>query len=109
VIEFEHVQVESRAELRAWLQVNHTRTESIWLVMFKKQVNDKHIPWSDVVEEALCFGWIDSLPRKLDADSTMLLLSPRRPGSPWSRLNKQRVEKLLAGNLKVYLNPYPRS
>jgi uncharacterized protein YdeI (YjbR/CyaY-like superfamily) len=97
--EFERVQVISRAELRAWLEVNHSRSESIWLVTFKKHVADKYVPWDDVVEEALCFGWIDSLPRKLDADRTMLLLSPRRPGSPWSRLNKQRVEKLLAADL----------
>jgi uncharacterized protein YdeI (YjbR/CyaY-like superfamily) len=97
--DFERVQVESGAELRAWLEANHTRTQSIWLVIFKKHVADKHIPWAEVVEEALCFGWIDSLPRKLDADRMMLMLSPRRPGSPWSRLNKQRVERLIAANL----------
>ena len=97
--DFEHVQVESRAELRAWLQANHTQTESIWLVTFKKHVPDKYVSWDDVVEEALSFGWIDSRTRKLDADRTMLRLSPRRPGSPWSRLSKQRVDKLLAANL----------
>jgi uncharacterized protein YdeI (YjbR/CyaY-like superfamily) len=63
--------------------------------MYKKHVTDKYVSWDEVVEEALCFGWIDSLPRKLDADRSMLLLSPRRPGCPWSRLNKQRVGKLL--------------
>ena len=93
--ERDQVQVESRAELRAWLESNCMRSEGIWLTMFKKHVHDKHVSWGEVVEEALCFGWIDSLPRKLDADRSMLLLSPRRPGSPWSRLNKQRVEKLL--------------
>jgi uncharacterized protein YdeI (YjbR/CyaY-like superfamily) len=94
----ERVQVESRAELRAWLENNHARSEGIWLVTFKKQVPDRHVSWDEVVEEALCFGWIDSLPRKLDTDRSILLLSPRRPRSPWSRLNKQRVEKLLAAN-----------
>jgi uncharacterized protein YdeI (YjbR/CyaY-like superfamily) len=98
VKEFERVQVTSRAGLRNWLDANHARSESVWLVTFKKHVVDKHVPWDEIVEEALCFGWIDSLPRKLDQDRTMLLLSPRRPGSPWSRLNKQRVEKLLAAN-----------
>ena len=98
MMEFERVQVESRPELRGWLQANYHRTESVWLVTFKKHVTSKHVPWDDVVEEALCFGWIDSLPRKLDADRMMLLLSPRRRGSPWSRLNKQRIEKLLAAN-----------
>lgn len=97
--EFERVQVENRAELRTWLQENYTRTESIWLVSYKKHVANKYISWDDIVEEALCFGWIDSLPRKLDADRTMLLLSPRRPKSPWSRINKQRIEKLLAAKL----------
>jgi uncharacterized protein YdeI (YjbR/CyaY-like superfamily) len=92
----EQVHVESRAELRAWLESNYARSEGIWLVTFKKHVAGKHVSWDEVVEEVLCFGWIDSLPRKLDADRTMLLLSPRRPRSPWSRLNKQRVEKLVA-------------
>ena len=99
--EFERVQIESRAELRAWLEANHRREESIWLVTFKKQVAEKYVPWDDVVEEALCFGWIDSLPRKLDRERTMLLMSPRRPGSPWSGLNKRRVEKLLAEGLMM--------
>ncbi|MFN2198397.1 MAG: YdeI/OmpD-associated family protein [Anaerolineales bacterium] len=96
---FERVQVESRAELRAWLEANHTRTESVWLVTYKKHVPEKYISWDEVVEEALCFGWIDSLPRKLDAERSMLLLSPRRAGSPWSRLNKQRVAKLQEAGL----------
>lgn len=94
--EFEQVQVESRAELRTWLQSNHMRTESIWLVTYKKHVPDKYVSWDEIVREALCFGWIDSLPRKLDADRSMLLLSPRRPGSPWSGRNKRHIEELLA-------------
>lgn len=97
--EFERVQIENRAELRAWLQANHARSESIWLVSYKKHVPDKYVSWDEIVEEALCFGWIDSLPRKLDANRSMLLLSPRRPASPWSRLNKQRVERLLVAGL----------
>lgn len=94
--DFERVQVESTAELRAWLADNYSRTESIWLVTYKKNVPEKYVSWDEVVEEALCFGWIDSLPRKLDADRTMVLLSPRRAGNPWSGLNKRRVEKLSA-------------
>jgi uncharacterized protein YdeI (YjbR/CyaY-like superfamily) len=101
MVDFERVQVESRADLRAWFHENYKRTESIWLVTFRVHVTGKYVSWDEVVEEALCFGWIDSLPRKLDADRTMLLLSPRRPGSPWSRLNKQRVEKLIAANLML--------
>lgn len=90
------VEVASRAELRAWLQRNHTRTTSIWLVTWKKAAGARHVPYSDVVDEALCFGWIDSLPRKLDTDRTMLRLSPRKPGSAWSAVNKTKIERLLA-------------
>ena len=97
--EFEQVQIKSRGDLRTWLQANHTRTESIWLVSHKKHVFDKYVSWDEIVEEAICFGWIDSLPRKLDDNRSMLLLSPRRKGSPWSRLNKNRVNKLLQQNL----------
>ena len=97
--EFEHVQIESRAELRAWLEAHHTQTEGIWLVKFKKHVPDKYVSWEAIVQEALCFGWIDSRTRKLDDDRTLFLLSPRRPGSPWSRKNKQHVEKMLAAGL----------
>ena len=90
------VEVASRAELHAWLQGNHTRTTSIWLVTWKKAAGARHVPYSDVVDEALCFGWIDSLPRKLDADRTMVRLSPRKPGSAWSAVNKTKIERLLA-------------
>lgn len=99
--QFEQVQVESRAAWRAWLAANHTQTDGIWLVTFKKQVADKYLPYDDIVEEALCFGWIDSLPRKLDEDRTMLFLSPRRPKSPWSGLNKRRIEKIMAEGLMM--------
>lgn len=93
--DFQKVHIDGRVTLRQWLSENHTQEESIWLVLYKKHVPDKYTSWDDVVEEALCFGWIDSLPRKFDDDRFMLMLSPRRAGSIWSRLNKQRVEKLL--------------
>lgn len=89
------VEVASRTELRAWLQSNHTRTTSIWLVTWKKAAGARHAPYSDVVDEALCFGWIDSLPRKLDADRTMVRLSPRKPRSAWSAVNRTKIERLL--------------
>ncbi|MEM9482626.1 MAG: YdeI/OmpD-associated family protein [Cyanobacteria bacterium P01_F01_bin.116] len=93
--QFEQVEVTSRAEWRTWLTNNHTQTDSIWLVTYKKHTGSRYLPYDAIVEEALCFGWIDSLPRKLDSDRTMLLLSPRRPKSPWSKLNKDRVTKML--------------
>ncbi|NEQ51370.1 MAG: hypothetical protein F6K11_14725 [Leptolyngbya sp. SIO3F4] len=97
--QFEQVEVTSREQWRTWLANNHIQTDSIWLVTYKKHTGSRYLPYDDIVEEALCFGWIDSLPRKLDDDRTMLLLSPRRPKSPWSKLNKDRVTKMLAQNL----------
>jgi uncharacterized protein YdeI (YjbR/CyaY-like superfamily) len=99
--EFEQVQVQSRAELRQWLEANHARTESIWLISYKKNVPEKYVRYDEIVEEALCFGWIDGLQHKLDAERSMQLLSPRRPGSGWSGLNKRRIEKLLAEGLMM--------
>lgn len=93
---FEHVTVRTRAQWRAWLAKHHTQTESIWLIRFKKASGEPALSWDDTVDEALCFGWIDSAVRKLDDARTMLLMSPRRPGSNWSAYNKAKVERLVA-------------
>lgn len=90
--------VRSRAELREWLAQNHPQPESIWLVTYKKG-SPFYLPYDDIVEEAICFGWIDSLVRKRDEATTMLLLSPRKAGSAWSRVNKDRVARLEAEGL----------
>jgi uncharacterized protein YdeI (YjbR/CyaY-like superfamily) len=95
----QQVQVESRQQWRTWLEQNHTRKDGIWLVTFKKHCGDRYLSNDDIVEEALCFGWIDSLPRKLDDDRTMLWLAPRQPGSNWSKVNKDRIEKMIATGL----------
>ena len=95
----ERVQIESRGEWRAWLEKNQDRDNGIWLVTFKKHCGEKYVPYDDMVEEALCFGWIDSVTRKLDDDRTMLWLSPRKSGSGWSKLNKERVERMMAAGL----------
>lgn len=91
-----HVEVTTRAEWRSWLVEHHEQRASIWLVTFKKSVRPElHLPYDDLVEEALCFGWVDGLVRKLDGERSKLLLSPRRPGSTWSRPNKRRVAHLV--------------
>lgn len=95
----ERVEVTSRAQLRTWLAKHHTRTEGIWLVHWKKATPAKYIGYDAIVEEALCQGWIDSLPRKLDELRTMIYLSPRKPKSVWSKVNKERVERLMAAGL----------
>lgn len=92
----EQLQVHSRAEWRAWLKKHHTRTEGVWLITYKKAVPGKHVNYATTVEEALCFGWIDSLPRKLDDHRKMQYFCPRKPKSVWSKLNKERIEQLIA-------------
>ena len=89
----------SRADWRKWLEKHHTRSEGLWVVTYKKSSGKDHIPYEEIVEEALCFGWIDSKGNKLDEERTMLWCAPRKAGSKWSRSNKERVEKLLAANL----------
>lgn len=95
---FEKVEIASRAALRRWLEANHGQAESIWLVTWKKG-DPRYVPYGEVVEEALCFGWVDSLPRKLDAARTMLLLSQRRAGSAWSKVNKDKAERMIRSGL----------
>jgi uncharacterized protein YdeI (YjbR/CyaY-like superfamily) len=92
--DFVKVQIENRAQLRTWLENHAGQAESIWLVTFKKG-KGPYVGYDDIVEEAICFGWIDSRVAKLDEARTMLLLSPRRTGSAWSKVNKERVEKLV--------------
>lgn len=89
----------SRAEWRAWLESNHTRTSGIWLVSNKKSSGKPYVSYDDLVEEALCFGWIDSKANPLDGERAMVWMSPRKRGSGWSRVNKERIERLLAGGL----------
>ncbi len=91
---YEEVQVESRDELRVWLEENHTRTEGVWLITYKKCVPEKYVEYDAIVEEAICFGWIDSQARGLDDERSMLLFTPRKKGSMWSAVNKRRIERL---------------
>ncbi len=93
------VAVTSTAALRDWLTKNHTRTDGVWIVTYKKSHPDKHVPASAIVDACLCFGWVDSLPRAKDDARTMLYISPRKHGSNWSRVNKDKVARLEAENL----------
>ena len=89
----------SRTAWRKWLEKNHMRTEGIWLISYKKATGKPRVEYDESVEEALCFGWIDSRANTLDDERTMLWFAPRRPGTGWSRSNKERVEKLIAAGL----------
>jgi uncharacterized protein YdeI (YjbR/CyaY-like superfamily) len=96
---FERFEITTRDQWRDWLTANHRQTDSVWVVTCKAGASRPRVPYDDLVEEALAFGWIDSLPRKLDAERTMLLMSPRKPGSNWSAVNKARIEKMTAAGL----------
>jgi uncharacterized protein YdeI (YjbR/CyaY-like superfamily) len=97
--EYGRVEVTSRAQWRDWLEQHHADTAGIWVVTHKKAAGDIHLPYAEIVEEALCFGWVDSKGRALDERRSMLLLTPRKRGSGWSRPNKERIARLEAAGL----------
>ncbi len=98
LLDLPRIEIDSRASWRAWLEAHHSRSGSIWLVTFKRG-RGPHVPYGEVVDEALCFGWIDSRPARLDENRSMLLLSPRRAGSRWSAVNKAKVAALTEAGL----------
>jgi uncharacterized protein YdeI (YjbR/CyaY-like superfamily) len=85
---------ESRTEWRAWLEAHHDEVSELWLVFFKKHTGKPSIPYDDAVEEALCFGWVDSLIRRLDDDRYARKFTPRTDTKKWSASNLARFEKL---------------
>lgn len=89
----------TRAEWRRWLQRHHADSDGVWLVIAKKGSGAPGAGYEEAVEEALCFGWIDSRVRPLDERRYEQWYCPRRPGSIWSRLNKERVERLRRAGL----------
>lgn len=89
----------SRAAWRRWLASNPNRHEGLWVVYRKKSSNLDGPMYDDLVEEALCFGWIDSQARRVDDDRVMQWFSPRRKGGLWSRINKARIERLVGQGL----------
>ena len=89
----------TRSQWRKWLEKNHSTSPGVWLIYYKKDSGKRKLDYADAVEEALCFGWIDSLPRKIDNERSALKFTPRKPKSVWSKLNKQRIEKLIGQKL----------
>lgn len=89
----------SRAEWRGWLEARPDRTEGVWVAVPKKNSGIAGASYEDLVEEALCFGWIDGQAARGDEDRTLSWFSPRRKGSVWAKSNKERVERLLAQGL----------
>ena len=91
---FEKVGIENTQELRKWLEKNYEREESFWLVTYKKEVPEKYVSTGEVLDELLCFGWIDGIRRKLDEEKTMQLISPRKT-QHWAKTYKDRAVKLI--------------
>lgn len=88
--------VTSREEWRAWLEQHYQNEKEIWLIYYRKESGKPRIPYNDAVEEALCFGWIDSTAKALDAQRFAQKFSPRRPKSPYSQPNKERLQRMIA-------------
>ena len=87
--------VTERKAWRKWLSKNHKTAPDIWLIYYKKESGKKRIPYNDAVEEALCYGWIDSLTKPRDEESWVQRFTPRRKKSPLSEMNKERVRRLI--------------
>jgi uncharacterized protein YdeI (YjbR/CyaY-like superfamily) len=89
----------TRSEWRRWLEEHHTQKDGVWLISYKRSSGKSRVEYEEAVEEALCFGWIDSKLVTLDEERTMQWIAPRKPGSIWAKSNKLRVERLIAAGL----------
>ena len=89
----------SRKEWRRWLEKNHKKEKSVWLIIYRMESMTPSVYYSEAVDEALCFGWIDSKPNKRDAESRYQYFAKRNPKSNWSKINKEKVSRLLAEGL----------
>ena len=82
-------------EWHAWLQRNHAVEKEVWLIIYKKHAATRSLTLEEATEEALCFGWIDSIMKRIDDEKNALRYTPRRKGSNWSEANKKRAAKLI--------------
>jgi uncharacterized protein YdeI (YjbR/CyaY-like superfamily) len=94
-----HVEAEERATWRDWLEANHATASGAWLVTWRAGRGHLVLDYESAVEEAVCFGWVDSRPGRVDDDRAKMYFAPRKPRSAWSASNKARVERLLAAGL----------
>jgi len=95
------VHFENGEELEAWLETNGTDADELWIEIFKKHTGVKSISWAEIVDAALCFGWIDSQSRRIDEERYRQRLTPRRARSKWSKVNRKKVTVLIeAGRMR---------
>jgi len=95
----ERFQPETVDQWRGWLAEHHARGTGVWLVTWKAAAPGPTLGYEECVEQALCFGWVDSTNKGVDDERTMMWFAPRKPGSGWARTNKARVERLTAAGL----------
>ncbi len=95
----ETLYITERAQWRQWLMDNHKTAKEIWLISYTKASGKLSVPYLHTVEEALCFGWIDGIAKKMDAERTAQRFTPRRANSHWTELNKERARRLIASSL----------
>lgn len=88
------VSPKNRQQWRNWLLKNHIKQESVWLIYYKKKTNVTSLTWDDAVEEALCFGWIDSKRQPVDAEKFRQFFGKRKTSGTWSKINKERIQRL---------------
>jgi uncharacterized protein YdeI (YjbR/CyaY-like superfamily) len=93
------VYAKTRKEWRQWLKANGQTEKSVWLILYHKKSNVECVTNDDATEEAVCFGWIDSLCKKRDSQSYYLTFTPRKPKSKWSKPNRDRAEKMIQKKL----------
>ncbi len=89
----------NRIEWREWLSINHSSSKGLYLIFHKVSSKKESMRWEEAVKEALCYGWIDSVVKKIDDEKRKQLFSPRKPKSGWSKLNKDHIKKLIAKDL----------
>ena len=85
----------NRKDWRKWLELNHKKEDAVWLIFYKRKSRKHNLSWSDAVDEALCFGWIDSTKRTIDSDKYKQYFSKRKAKSNWSKINKDKVKTLI--------------
>ena len=96
--EIEHFYPETKEHWRKWLEKNHKEKDAVWVIHYKQNSGNPSIGWSDAVDEALCFGWIDSKGVAIDEISFKQYYCKRKPISTWSKVNKEKIKQLVESN-----------
>ena len=96
---YEEIHFKNRSDFREWLKINHDKSDGIWMIYFKKHTKKENITYSDALDEALCFGWIDSTKKGIDEEKYIWKFTPRTNVKNWSDVNKLRVNNLIKEGL----------